>query len=136
MKKGGLHILWLLVLCISACTPAYAQQDTTLPVKRLIDELTTHPKFNGKVYEYIAKSIRYPPAARENGISGKVGVRFLIDENGHVSDPELVSKRRLGAGLDQEAIRVVKSMPAWQPGTYKGKPVRVVYTLSIQFTLE
>ncbi len=136
MKRNALHIILLLALHILAHPPLHAQQDTTHTIKRLIDELTTHPKFKGDVYEYIAKHIRYPYPAKENGVEGTIWVRFIIDENGNVSDAALVSKRRLGAGLEEEAIRVVKTMPAWQPGTYKDKPVRVVYTLPVHFKLE
>ena len=134
--RGTVHSLLLLLVVLSASITLHAQTDTGYAEKRLIHELTTQPKFPGNVNEYLARKIRYPGAARENSVVGKVYVRFLIDEYGNVTDATLPYTRRLGAGLEDEALRVVKTMPAWQPATYKGKSVRVVYTLPVHFRLE
>lgn len=136
MKGGVIYGPLLLLLLLSASIKLHAQTDTVYTQKRLIDELTTQPKFPGDIHEYLAKNIRYPHIAKENGVVGKVYVRFLIDENGNVTDAYLPYTRRLGAGLEDEALRVVKTMPAWQPATYKDKAVRVVYTLPVHFRLE
>lgn len=136
MKGRIKYSLLVVLVLVSTLGTLHAQTDTIPTEKRLIDELTTQPKFVGDLNEYLAKNIRYPAPARENAITGRVIVRFLIDENGRVSDASLVGKRRWGGGLEQEALRIVKAMPAWQPATYKGKAVRVVYTLPIRFRLE
>lgn len=136
MKGGVIYGPLLLLLLLSASITLHAQTDIVHAEKRLIDELTTQPKFPGNVNEYLERKIRYPDGARENGVVGKVYVRFLIDENGNVTEASLPYTDRLGAGLEEEALRVVKTMPAWQPATYKGKAVRVVYTLSVKFELE
>lgn len=127
----------LLLMLLSTSVAMYAQTDTVHNEKRLIDELTSPPLFNGNVYKFLSRNIRYPHLAKDNGITGTVYVRFLIDENGNVTDPALaLMSRKLGGGLDEEALRVVKTMPAWQPATYNGKAVRVVYTLPVKFRLE
>ena len=136
MKGGVIYGPLLILMLLSASITLHAQTDTIHAEKRLIDELTSQPKFPGNVNEYLARKIRYPAVARENSVAGKVYVRFLIDENGNVTDAYLPYTRRLGAGLEDEALRVVKTMPAWQPATYKGKAVRVVYTLPVHFRLE
>jgi protein TonB len=95
------------------------------------------PDFPGGVeelYRYLGKNIQYPPLARENSIEGKVVLTFVVDKDGKISNIESAGKK-LGWGCDEEAIRVVKSMPAWTPGKQNGKPVIVKYTLPIRFQL-
>ncbi|MCB0698007.1 MAG: energy transducer TonB [Chitinophagaceae bacterium] len=137
MRRRTIHIVSLLLLLFAAGNTLHAQTDTTGTEKRLIDELTTRPEFKGDVNKYIVMHHKYPPVAQEANITGTVYVRFMVDEHGAVQEPFVArNTRRLGAGLEEEAIRLVKSMPAWQPGTYKGKPVRVIYTLPVVFKLE
>ena len=88
------------------------------------------------VYAYMGKNTKYPPAAKENGISGRVNVRFVVNEDGSVSGVEVAGNRRLGGGLEEEAVRVVKSMPPWKAGKQNGRPVKVYYTLPVMFRLE
>lgn len=92
------------------------------------------PKFpNESPNKWIAKNIKYPAEAITNKIQGKVFVQFVIEKDGSVSDVKVI--RGVAPSLDAEAIRVVKSMPQWTPGTQKGKAVRVSYTLPINFAL-
>ncbi|GAB1447085.1 energy transducer TonB [Bacteroidota bacterium] len=95
------------------------------------------PEFSGgaeELYKYLSKNIQYPPLARENSIEGKVILSFVVGADGKISQIEQVGKK-LGWGLDEEAIRVVKSMPPWTPGKQNGKPVYVKFTLPIHFQL-
>lgn len=69
----------------------------------------------------------------ENGISGKVYIQFVIEKDGSITDVKVA--RGVDSSLDKEAVRVVKSMPKWTPGKQRGKPVRVAYTLPINFQL-
>lgn len=96
------------------------------------------PSFDGKgqegFREYIAKNLRYPEIAAENGISGKVYVQFAVDRNGNVVDAVVV--RPVDPALDKEAIRVVMSSPKWAPGKQRGKPVKVQFTFPINFVLQ
>jgi TonB family protein len=89
--------------------------------------------FNGDVYQYIAEHIEYPRKARKSKIEGRVLVDFQVDESGKVSDAHVV--KSLESVCDKEAIRVVESMPAWQPGQENGRVVKSRYALSVLFTL-
>jgi len=86
---------------------------------------------------YIIQNIHYPVEARENKIQGRVFVSFVIDTDGFVTDvTNAVPSNFIGYGLEEEAIRVVQTMPAWTPGMQNGKLVKVRFTLPINFTLE
>ena len=84
--------------------------------------------------KYLHDNLKYPASAHDNNISGRVIVKFIVDENGAVGDVQIV--RGIGGGCDEEAKRVVSSMPKWKPGKQNGKPVKVYFTLPINFTLE
>jgi protein TonB len=83
---------------------------------------------------YFAKNIHYPDAARENNITGRVIVKFVVDEEGAISDIQVI--RGIGGGCDEEAKRVIAAMPKWKPGKQNGKPVKVYFTQPITFNLE
>ena len=84
--------------------------------------------------KFLQKNLRYPHEASEKGISGKVWVSFVIEKNGHLSS--LVVERGAGYGMDEEALRVLKIAPPWKPGIQNGQPVRVKYTLPLNFVLD
>jgi protein TonB len=89
------------------------------------------PEFNGDLYEYLAKEIKYPKNALENGVQGKVTLSFIIDKNGEVSEVEVLGK--VGFGCDEEAIRVIKEMPKWKAGEQNNRKVAVKLVLPIMF---
>lgn len=95
------------------------------------------PKFQGgdiKTFEkYIQQNIVYPPTAKAKKISGKVYIRFIVDETGKVTDIKII--RGVDPLLDAEAIRVIKSSPLWIAGKQDGKPVKIIYTIPIEFSL-
>jgi len=95
-----------------------------------VEQMPTYPNLEA----YLAKNIRYPDNARENGISGRVIVKFVVNEDGSVSDVQIV--RGIGGGCDEEAKRVVSSMPRWTPGKQNGHAVKVYFTLPVSFKLE
>lgn len=82
--------------------------------------------------ESLQKEIKYPEMARQAGVSGRVFVQFVVDEKGEVSSPVVL--RGIGAGCDEEAIRVVK-FAKFKPGLQRGKPVKVRYVIPIVFKL-
>ena len=82
----------------------------------------------------IAKSIKYPVIAQENGIQGRVVCTFVVNKDGSVVDAEVL--RGVDPSLDKEALRVIGTMPKWKPGKQRGKPVRVKYTVPITFRLQ
>lgn len=84
-------------------------------------------------YKYVADKMKYPAQARRMGIEGKVFVEFVINKDGSITDVKTI--KGIGAGCDEEAVRVVQSAPAWSPGKQRGKPVRQKMVLPITFKL-
>lgn len=99
----------------------------------VVEEMPTFPGGDEKLFEYIQKNIKYPAIARENGISGRVYLTFVVDKEGRIKDVRLL--RGIGGGCDEEAMRVVRSMPDWKPGRQNGRSVQVQYNLPVNFTL-
>ncbi len=94
------------------------------------------PEFPGGdlgLMKYIQKNVRYPAIAKEYNITGKVYVSFIVDKTGSVTNVKIV--RGVDKNLDAEALRVVKSLPKYTPGRQMGRPVRVMFTIPINFTL-
>jgi TonB family protein len=98
-----------------------------------VEEMAKFPGGESEMYKFIGRNIRYPQMAVDAGITGKVFVSFVVDENGYVTDVKVL--RGIGGGCDEEAIRTIKAMPKWIPGTQNGKPVCVSLNLPISFTL-
>lgn len=94
------------------------------------------PDFVGgieKMYAYLGKNVHYPQIAIDNGITGKVHVKFVVEKDGSISNTELLND--IGGGCGDEALRVVRSMPKWKPGKQNGNLVRVQFVLPINFIL-
>lgn len=84
-------------------------------------------------YEFVGKKLKYPAQARRMGIEGKVFVEFVIERDGSITDVKAI--KGIGAGCDEEAVRVLQSAPKWKPGKQRGKPVRQRMVLPIAFKL-
>ena len=84
-------------------------------------------------YKYIGKTMKYPNQARRMGIEGRVFVQFVVDKTGKLTDIRAI--KGIGAGCDEEAVRVLKSAPRWTPGKQRGRPVKVRMILPITFKL-
>lgn len=96
-----------------------------------------NPSFPGgeeELMKYIRDNLRYPVIAAENNIEGRVTIRFVVNKRGEVTDVTVL--RGLDPACDNEAIRVVKSMPKWIPGKQNGVAVNVYYTLPIVYKLQ
>jgi periplasmic protein TonB len=91
------------------------------------------PEFNGNINKYLSEAINYPVIAVEIGLQGKVLCEFVVNKDGTIVDVRVV--RGIDRSLDNEAMRVIKSMPAWKPGRMNGKAVRVKFTLPVNFRL-
>lgn len=83
---------------------------------------------------FLKANVVYPAAALAKGITGKVFIEFVIDEKGIVTEPQVA--RGVSPELDAEALRVVKLLPEWTPGKEKGIPVKVSFTLPVQFMVK
>ena len=101
---------------------------------KIVEEMPSFPGGEQKLMEFVGKNIKYPQIARETGIQGRVFVNFVVEPDGSVSNVSVL--RGIGGGCDEEAMRVVKSMPKWKPGKQRGKAVRVQYMLPVNFRLQ
>ena len=94
------------------------------------------PEFPGgldALSKFIADNIKYPQLAKENNITGRVFVSFVVEKDGRVGQVKIL--RDIGGGCGNEAVRVVKMMPKWKPGKQRGKPVRTQFNLPVDFSL-
>ena len=120
----------------------YSQTDSTkVTEQEEADELPIlvekKPEYLGgeaAMYKFINKHIKYPKKARKEGIEGIVYVQFIIDKEGNITKAKVI--KGIGYGCDEEALRVVNKMPKWTPGTQRGKPVQVTFTLPFNFKLK
>ncbi|WP_207429203.1 energy transducer TonB [Pedobacter sp. SYSU D00535] len=99
--------------------------------------IEVQPSFPGgmdKFYSWVGKNYNYPAAAREQGVSGRIIVSFVVEKDGSLTDVKAL--RDLGMGTGEEAVRMLKRAPKWSPGIQNGRPVRVQYTLPIMLNLE
>ena len=103
-------------------------------VFQAVEQMPTFPGGNEEIGKYLGKNVVYPASAQENGIQGTVYVSFVVDKNGRISDVKVL--RSVDTELDKEAIRVIKSMPAWIAGKQNGVPVRVAFTVPVKFVLQ
>jgi len=100
----------------------------------LVDEMPSFPGGPAELMKWLSSHIQYPAIARESCIQGTVIVAFIVEPDGSVSNAKLV--RSVDPYIDQEALRVVRQMPKWNPGKRAGIPVRVRCCLPIKFKLE
>jgi len=100
----------------------------------IVEDMPEFPGGQLELQKWIAKSIKYPVIAQENGITGRVFVTFVVNKVGGVEQVRVV--RGVDPSLDKEAIRVINKMPKWKPGKQRGKAVKVSYTVPINFQLQ
>ena len=100
----------------------------------VVEQMPQFPGGQIELLKFINDAIRYPVIAQENGIQGRVIIRFVVTATGEVSDVQVV--RGLDAACDREAVRVVKSLPRWIPGKQNGRNVPVYYTLPVVYRLQ
>ena len=147
VRKIMLNKIFLVLSCAFLSTICYAQEvvfeeedfqtydivgnDTVFVV---VEEMPEFPGGVAKMNEYLGKNIIYPEYAVNNNIEGRVIVEFIVNTDGTITSTKV--KRGVHESLDNEALRVVKSMPKWKPGKNDGKLIRVMYTLPINFNLD
>ena len=102
-------------------------------IYQIVDEMPQYPGGEKAMMEYVAKNVKYPQEAKDKEIQGRVFVSFVVEKDGSVSTVKVL--RGIGGGCDEEAVRVVSSMPKWKPGIKDGKPVRVSYMMPLNFKL-
>lgn len=114
-------------------TTIQTQTATEGEIYQIVEQMPTFPGGDKALSEFISINIRYPQAALDKGVQGRVFVSFVVEPDGSLSDVK--ATRGIGSGCDEEAVRVVKSMPKWEPGKQGGQAVRVSYNLPVNFKL-
>ena len=109
---------------------ATSYEDT---VYQIVEQMPQYTGGEEAMMKYVAENIKYPQAAKDKNISGRVFVGFIVEKDGSVSTVKVL--RGIGGGCDEEAVRVISSMPKWKPGIKDGKPVRVSYMMPLTFKL-
>ena len=121
----------------SPIVTCYNEKGAVIPcdtTKNTIVYVEQMPKAGFSVPAYLGQNLHYPKEAIESSTEGKVIVKFVVDEDGAVSETRVV--KGIGQGCDEEAIRVVSEMPYWQPGTQNNVPLRVYFTIPLTFKLQ
>lgn len=110
--------------------------DENIEDNTIHDIVETPPTFNGGTdafYKFLSEEVKYPRREQQRNIDGRVYLTFVIEKDGSLTDIQVL--KSVSEGLDQEAIRVLKAAPAWNPGKQRGQPVRVKMTIPINFQL-
>lgn len=115
----------------------YAYDTNQIAKDNIFKVVEKKPEFPGgevEMLKFLYLNLRYPAIARENGVEGTVYIRYIVESDGYLSHIEVI--KDVGAGLGNEAARVIKTMPRWEPGMHEGKPVRVMFALPVKYRLE
>lgn len=141
MKK---LIVLFFTISLMGIGSAYAQSvDTANKAEPNMSELgsnniyttvDTKPEYTGNLSQDLSKNLKYPTEAKKNDIQGRVIVSFVVEKDGSITNVQYISKK-IGYGLEEEAIRVVKSLKKFKPAYSKGKAVRANFKLPITFRL-
>ena len=107
------------------------EEDT---VYQMVEEMPEFPGGEKALMDYVSNNVKYPQEAKDKNIAGRVFIGFVVEKDGSINEVKVL--RGIGGGCDEEAVRVIKSMPKWKPGIQKGKPVRVSFQMPFVFKLD
>jgi periplasmic protein TonB len=139
-------LLIILLLILSANLKSQSVDTTTKDIKASLNDSTKingntnitkveiSPEFPGgteALYKYLSRNIKYPKEASKKNITGKVDMRFLVDSLGNIQMVTVI--KSTDPIFEEEATRLIQSLPKWKPGTVNGIPVNVFYRLTINF---
>lgn len=136
----------VIIALATFCTTGYAQsndlsagdsQNSTTLTKENVGAGITMPEFPGGdvgLSKYLAENVKFPENAKKDSLSRKVFVQFVINQEGDVENVKVV--RGVDKAFDKEAIRVVESMPKWEPAKQFGKPIKFTHTIGVGFKTE
>ena len=122
----------LLILLEGLSTLADKPENDT--VFQVVDEMPEFPGGEKALMDYVSNNVKYPQEAKDKNIAGRVFIGFVVEKDGSINEVKVL--RGIGGGCDEEAVRVIKSMPKWKPGIQKGKPVRVSFQMPFVFKLD
>lgn len=109
------------------------ESDVVNEVFSLVEDMPRFPGGNEAYYQFLGRQINYPKQAIELGIEGKVHLSFVVNEDGSLSDLQLV--KGIGGGCDQEALEAFLNSPAWEPGKQRGRNVKTRMQAAVTFEL-
>lgn len=117
--------------------PVLSMEEKKDEVFDVVEVMPEYPGGEKAMAEFISANFVYPDSAKNNNKQGRVLIKFIVNEDGSISDVKalLPKERQIGYGLEEEAIRVISSMPNWKPGTQRGKAVKVQYILPVSCKL-
>ncbi len=119
---------------IAQVTVEDEEEEVEDEIFQVVEQDPEYPGGVDALYKFIQQNLKYPQLAKENNITGRVFVQFVVEKDGSVSNVK--AARDIGGGCGAEAVRVIKSMPKWTPGQQRGKAVRAAYTLPVNFVLQ
>ena len=109
------------------------EEESTDEIFTIVETKAVYPGGSANFYKYISKNLKYPDAALRMGIEGRVFVQFVIEKDGSITDVRTI--KGIGAGCDQEAVRIVSNSPRWESARQRGNPVRSRIVIPLIFTL-
>ncbi len=119
---------------VEVVKPAEPEKTEDNSILETVEKLPEFPGGMAEMYKFINSHIKYPSAAQRGNISGRVFVKFVVEKDGSIGSIEIL--KGIGFGCDEEAARVIKSMPRWSPAKQNGKSVRVYYNMPVFYRLE
>lgn len=133
MKLKITFLVAIMSVAFSVVCTAQVTEDNEVVDFAAVESKPEFPGGDSELMKYIAENTQYPEIAKNNGVSGRVFVQFVIDRDGAVTNVKVI--RSVDPALDEEAVRVIKAMPNWKPGYQRGKTVSVIYRVPINFRL-
>lgn len=118
---------------VQAQKTVVSQKEQKPEVFMVVENMPEYPGGNEAMFAFFAKNMKYPADAQKNKVQGRVFVTFVVERDGTITDVQVA--KPTFPSLDDEAMRMVKKMPKWKPGTQRGVPVRVQFTLPVVFKL-
>ncbi len=128
-------LVLVFVLCLGYVITAHAQSDTTKKPLLIFESIDNNPEPPGGIegyLKYLHENIIMPKDAVDAGVNGTVYLSVVVQKDGSITDVK-IKKDTAGHGCAEEAMRVIKNMPKWRPGTMKGQPVAVRFTIPVKF---
>ena len=129
--------VFFIAIMALVCLQAQAQKEAPVEKKKdvftIVEQMPEFPGGPAALLQYLNKHIKYPETAQEEALEGKVYVKFVVNEDGTISDAKV--QKPVGNGFDEEALRVVSEMPAWKPGKQNGRAVNVYFQLPVVFKI-
>jgi len=108
--------------------------ETNENVFKWVEEMPKYKTDESDIYKFFAENIKYPEIAKRAGVEGRITLAFIVSKDGSITNISVL--KGIGAGCDEEAVRVLGMMGKWTPGRQNGNPVRVAMSIPILFKLQ